>query len=94
MVVNILGNTGPPTKLHDMMYKAVVQVVLLYGSESWVVTDAIMIMLEGFYHRIDKQIAGMIERKIDGGEWEWTLVDLTLDTTGIWPLRGYMSRQK
>ena len=33
-----------------MMYKAVVQTVLIYGSGSWVVTDVILKLLEGFHY--------------------------------------------
>ena len=77
-----------------MMYKAVVQAVLLYGSEIWVVTDVMMTVLEGFHHMIARWITGMSARKGNVGEWEWALVDAALDTTGIWPLRGYVSRQK
>ena len=49
-----------------MVYKAVVQVVLLYGSEIWVVTDAIMTVMEGFRHRIAIQITGMTVWNSDG----------------------------
>ena len=45
MAEKFMGNTGALFKARDMMYKVVVQVVLLYGSEIWVVTDAIMKVL-------------------------------------------------
>ena len=47
------------------MYKAVVQIVLLYGSESWVVMDAMLKMLEGFHHRLARRIAGISDRKVE-----------------------------
>ena len=57
-----------------MIYKAVVsvvfQAVLLYWREIWVAIDAIMAMLEGFHHRIARQIAGTTERKVNIREWE------------------------
>ena len=40
-----------------MLYKTVVHTVLLYGSESWVVRDANMKILEGFHHKITRRIA-------------------------------------
>ena len=46
-----------------MMYKAVVQAVLLYGIESWVVIYAMMVVLEGFHHRVSRQVMGMTESK-------------------------------
>ena len=36
-----------------MMYKVVVQTVILYGSMSWVLTEAILEVLEGFHHKVD-----------------------------------------
>ena len=52
MVAKVLGKTGAPIKARTMIYKAVVQLVLLYGSERWVVMGAIMTVLEGFHHMI------------------------------------------
>ena len=42
MVENLLRKTWSLIKSQEMMYKAVVQSVLLYGSEIWVVTDTMM----------------------------------------------------
>ena len=49
----MLVNTGVHIKAQAMMYKVVVQVVLLYERESWVVTDVMMVVLDGFHHRIN-----------------------------------------
>ena len=59
-----MGKTGLPIKAQKMIYKELVQAVILYGSERWVVTDAMMTVLEGFHHRISEQIAGMTERRV------------------------------
>ena len=42
-----------------MMYKAVAQLVILYNSESWVVTGEMLKVLEEFYHQVDRHITGM-----------------------------------
>ena len=39
--------------------------VLLYGCESWVVTGAIMKVLEGFHHRVAQRLAGLTAIKRD-----------------------------
>jgi len=42
---------GVDAKIAAMFYKAVVQSVLLYSSETWVVTPlAVLKVLEGFHH--------------------------------------------
>ena len=43
-----------------MMYNAVAQLVLLYGSERWVVTGEILKVLEGFHHQASSGIMGMM----------------------------------
>ena len=81
----MLGKMGAPIKTHAMMYKAVLQAVLLYGSKIWMVTYAMVTVLEGFYHRISGRVVGMTESKGESGEWEWASVNVSLDTTGIFP---------
>ena len=55
MVAKILVNTGATTKVQAMIYKAVVQAVLLYRGKIWVAKDTMMTVLEGFFHRIARQ---------------------------------------
>ena len=56
------------------------------------VTDEIMTVLEGFHHRIARQIAGTT--KGDSGEWEYYLVYMALETTVIWPIKEYVRRRQ
>ena len=44
--------------------------MILYESESWVVTDTLMKVLEGFHHIISRRIVGITARRGAGGEWE------------------------
>ena len=94
MVAKVLGNTGAPIKARTIMYKAVVQAVLLYGSKIWVAMYTMMTMLEVFHHRIEIQIAGMISNKGCRGGWGWALVDAALGVKGCWPIREYMSKRQ
>ena len=41
---------GETVRSHGMMYKAVVQSVLMYGSEVWLVMGAFLEVLEVFHH--------------------------------------------
>ena len=67
VVLNVLVKTGVTIKYQSMMYKAVFQAVLMYGSESWVAKDMIITILEVFYYRIAGQVAGMTSRRGDRG---------------------------
>ena len=50
VVAKVLTNMGEMVWEKALMYKVVVQTVLIYRSESWVVTDVMMKVLKGFHH--------------------------------------------
>ena len=53
----------------EMTYKAVVQTVLLYGIDIWVVTEAMLKVLEGFHHQVALRIAGVSSWRV-GHQWQ------------------------
>ena len=67
MVSKVLGNLEMPIKYCEIMSKAVVHAVLLYGINILVVTDAIMTVLESFHQSIARRIVGMMLRRCNGG---------------------------
>ena len=66
-----------------MMYKAVFQSVILYGSEIWVVTGAMLKFLEGFHHRSSRCITGMMATRGAGKELEYPPFMAALEATGL-----------
>jgi hypothetical protein len=63
----VLRSENPTPRVAAKFYKAVVQAVLLYGSETWNLTKAVLARLEGFHVRAayhmaqvhwSKQVAG------------------------------------
>ena len=50
---------GETVRSHGMMYKAVVQSVLMYGSEVLLVMGAFLKVLEVFHHWESRRITGM-----------------------------------
>ena len=57
VVAKVLTKTGATVRAQEIIYKVVLQTVLLYESDSWVVTEAMLKVLEGFHHRVDRSIA-------------------------------------
>ncbi len=45
----VLRRENAPPRISAKFYKAIVQSVLLYGSETWVLSPAVMARLEGFH---------------------------------------------
>ena len=64
MVLWVLVKVGMTFQVRVMMYKAVVQTLLLYGSGIWFITDIMMKLLDSFHHSISRRIAGKTTRSI------------------------------
>ena len=54
----ILRLEGSDPKVSGSFYKAVVQVVLLFGAETWVLTPRMKRSLDSFQHRVARRITG------------------------------------
>ena len=52
MIARVLAKTVATVQDRGMMYNAVAQSVILYGSEIWVVKGEMLKILEGFHHRM------------------------------------------
>ena len=76
-----------------VLYKAVVKTVLLYGCDIWVVTDTTMTALEGFHHRVARRLAGLMARRGNNGEWEFSPVAMALEVTGLWLMQEHVRRR-
>src|SRR6476660_4308519 len=73
-----------------MFYKAIIQSVLLYGSELWNISSPMLKLLKGFHHRIARRLSGLMPRRhvLPGGEeqWEYPPIDSALDVAGLRPM--------
>jgi hypothetical protein len=54
----ILSKERADIKSMTSIYKAILQAVLLYGAESWVITTGMQQKLESFHHRCSRYITG------------------------------------
>ena len=70
MVSRVMEKAGTTVQARAMIYKAVVQTVLLYGSKSWMITGAMMKVLEAFCHEISRKITGKTDRRVREEGWE------------------------
>ena len=68
--MKVLVTVGATVWAQAMMHKVVVQMVLLYGIESFVVMDAMPKVLEGYHHRVYWRIEGMKSQRF--GEEGWS----------------------
>ena len=66
-LTKILGREGSYKRTAGRLYVAVVQAVLLFGSETWVLTPRLEKALEGFHHRASRRMAGMVPKRQPDG---------------------------
>ena len=59
MISKVMNNMGATVQVCEVLYKVVAHMVLLYGSNIWVMTGAMLKVLEGFHHQADRRIVGM-----------------------------------
>ena len=64
-------------------YVAVVQAVLIFGSDTWVLTPHFEKSLEGFHHRAVQRMSGMGPKCQQYGTWVYTPIGAVLATVGL-----------
>ena len=90
MIERVLSKMEATVWYRWMIYKAVAQSVLSYGSDRWVVTGDILKVFEGLYHHVASQIIGLTPTRRAGVEWEYPPVMREMEAVVIHPLRENM----
>ena len=84
--MRVMAKTGATVRSRGMMYKAVSQSVILYGSEIWVKKGDMLKVLEVFHHQVARRITGMTATRWSGGEWEYPPVAASIEAAGLHPI--------
>jgi Reverse transcriptase (RNA-dependent DNA polymerase) len=91
-VSRVLTREGADPRVCGMFYKAVVQSVLLYSCETWVITSQVLDVLKGFHHRMARRLSGKrpyflpAERK-----WVYPPIMEALEEAGLFSIEHYIS---
>ena len=77
-------------KVCGIFFQAVVQAVMLYGSETWVVSEVEMHRLEGFYYRETCKMARENQPKNNRqrGKWKYPEKTDVFTEVGVGPSRN------
>jgi hypothetical protein len=93
-VSHVLRAENATPKTCGMFYKATVQAVLLYGSETWSLTPSSMKRLEGFHIRAAWQMSGKRpERNVDGS-WMYSRLEEVLEAVRMNSIAHYMDLRR
>ena len=74
-LMRILSREGEDARTLGQIYLFVVQLVLLYGTETWVMTPRIRRVLGVFHHRLYCRMIGRQPRRGTDGVWVYLLLE-------------------
>lgn len=95
MVSRVLAREGANPRISGMFYKAVVQSVLLYGSESWNLSSSMLKLLEGFHHQVARRLSGRRARYLQREDrWFYPPIAEALEICGLHPIQEYLRRRR
>jgi hypothetical protein len=90
-VGQVLRVENVPPRIAARFYKPVVQAVLLYGSETWVLSTAALASLEGFHIRAAYRMAVKHKpRKGPGDAWSYPKSKDVLEECGMSKMEEYI----
>ena len=93
-ISRVLAREGASPKVSGMFYKAIVQSVLLYGVETWVISSPMLQALRGFHHRIARCLTGRQGWRLPNGTWDYPPVEEALEAAGLQPIEVYIDRRR
>ena len=90
----LLRRENASTILSARFYMVIVSAVLLYGSETWVITKRIEDLLTSFHNGCARSIAKTYIRKTGEDSWVYPSVTETLRKANLRPLKHYLIKRR
>jgi len=90
----VLRSEGMKSRAIGYFYKAIVQAILLLGSETWVVSDAHLRQFRSFHSRVGRHLTGRHIRLLEDGSWYCPPTVDVLEDTGLQTVQEYIRRRR
>jgi len=90
----ILKSQGVKSRVAGYFYKAIIQAVLLYGAETWVISEFLMNQLRSFHSRVARYLTGRHTRQKEDGSWLCPPTEEVLEAAGLQTIDEYISRRR
>jgi hypothetical protein len=90
----VLSTQTASPRVMGKFYTAVLQAILLYGCESWVIPKRTLQRLDAFHHRCARHIAHRHIRRHPDGTWAHPHNADVLRICGLQPISTYIYRRK
>ena len=83
----VLGREGADPKVSGNFYKAVAQAVLIFGAETWALTQRMNKALDSFQSRVARRLTGKQPRRKKDGSWDYPPLAEALGEAGLEGIR-------
>lgn len=93
-MAKILKQDGADPPTMAKIYRAVIQAVLLYGAESWTVSDANLRKLRAFHHQAVRYMTGDHIWKLKNDEWEYPDHNELREKCGVLRIEEYIEKRR
>ena len=78
----------------SIYYKVIIQTILVYGSESWVINEKVRNKFRTFHNRCARFITGRFITKQDDGSWLFPDTKTTLQQAFLLPIDDYITKRR
>ena len=90
----MLSREGEYARTSGNIYLVVVQAVLLYGSETWVLTPHMQRVLGGDHHRVSHRLMRKQPQKVQDGGWLYPPLEDVMADAGLQEVETYVSHHQ
>ena len=90
----VLRREGADPKVSVNFYKAVAQAVLLFGADTWVLTQRMEKALDSFQYRVARRLTGKQPWRRTDGSWDYPPMAEALGEAGLDGIRKLATRRQ
>ena len=90
----VLSRQGASARTRGYFYKAVVQAILLYGSESWTLPESTLRNLRSFHSRVARHLTARHIRCLEDGTWFCPPTAEVLAEAGLRTIDEYIQKRR
>ena len=91
-LTRVLGREGKDARTLGQIYMVVIQLVMLYRSETWMTTPHIGRVLGGFHHKVARKMMGRQPWKGRNSVWTYPPKEDAMAEAGLQEVETYISR--
>ena len=93
-MTRILSREGAELQVSVFFFKAVVQAVFLFRSETCVVTPRMVRVLGGFQDQVAQRLTGRLAKRKTVVKWEYNLLTMEMEEVGFHMMEQYISEKR